>query len=159
MLRAQPNPYLYSGSRGSTRGQRHKGLGMSRFRRTVRGIIRRDLPLPGRSIEHVDGAIEERERGQRLIVGHLMPRFVDTCEAEIAVFARLAVFDAIDHHGRIACGAELLGAGEVGGQTDGFTAEPVADVICCGRVKKQEFEDARMGEEGSGPYLHRRRSG
>ena len=58
-----------------------------------------------------------------------MAGLVDPREAEVAEFARLAVLDAVDDHGRVACGAESLGAREVGGQTDGFAAEPVADVV------------------------------
>jgi hypothetical protein len=103
---------------------------MRRFRRAIRGIIRRDLPLPSGDIKHVDSAVKESKRCQRLIVGHLVAGLVDPSEAEIAVFARLAVLDAVDDHGGVACGAEFVGAGEVGGEADGFAAEPVADVVC-----------------------------
>jgi hypothetical protein len=102
---------------------------MCRFRCTVRGVICRDFPRTCGSVKHVDGAIEEGERRERLIVGNLMTSLVDPSEAEIAVFARLAVFNAIDDHRGIACGAEFLGAGEVCCQTDCFAAEPVANVI------------------------------
>lgn len=85
-----------------------------------------------------------------------MPRIVNTHEAEIAVLAYLAVFDAIDHERSVACGTEFGAVGVGGGQGNSFAAKPVADIICIAVVEgnangvvEEHFEiweESRIGE-------------
>lgn len=58
-----------------------------------------------------------------------MAGLVDTEEAEIAVFAHLAVLVAVDGEGHVAGLGELARVSEVELVGDGFAAEPVADVV------------------------------
>lgn len=73
-----------------------------------------DLLRAGGDVEHVDGAVEEGEGGDGLVVGDLVAGLVDAREAEVAVLARLAVLDAVDRHGGVVCCAESVSRGREG---------------------------------------------
>lgn len=55
-----------------------------------------------------------------------MTRLVDTGETEVTILPHLAVLSAIDHHGFVTRGAELLAVGVVDRETDSLATEPVA---------------------------------
>ena len=120
---------------------------MRRTRLPALWLIRaRDLLLARRDIEVIDRAVEQLQRRDRLVVGHLVARFVDAGKAEVAVLARLAVLDAVDHHGDVVGGLELGGVGEFQGEGDGLAAEPVADVV--GVAVDQGDADGAAVEDG-----------
>jgi len=79
----------------------------------LRAQIGRDLLRAGRSVHVVDGAVEEREGRDGLVVGDFVAGFVDAGEGEVAVFAGFAVFHAVDGHGDVAGCVELRGVGVV----------------------------------------------
>ena len=99
---------------------------MRGFGVALRAQIARDLLRAGRGVPVVDRAVEQREGCDGLVVGDLVAGFVDAREGEVAVFAGLAVFDAVDGHGDVAGGVEFVGVCVVEGFRDGFAAEPVA---------------------------------
>lgn len=83
----------------------------------------------GRDIKHVDRALEQLQRRNGLIIRHLMPRLIDSCEAEIAILPRLALLDPIHHHGHVARLGELVRVLVLRCERDGLAPEPVADVV------------------------------
>lgn len=114
----------------SRAGQRNKRVGMRSLRGSVGGQVGRDLLQAGGGVEAVDGAVEQGKRGNGLVVWDLVAGLIDAREGKVAVFARLAVLDAVDDHGHVARCAELLRVGVFGLETYGFAAEPVALGMC-----------------------------
>ena len=95
----------------------------------IRLIIRTHHLRPAGDVELVDGAVEDLQRRDRLVKGDLVAGLVDAREGEVAVLARLAVLDAVDHHGRVAGGREVGGVRVVGGEGDSLTAELEQKVV------------------------------
>lgn len=71
---------------------------------------------------------ERRQRRQRLVIRHLVARFVHSQKAEVAVLAHFAVFGAIRNERNVARRMEFRRVGVVDGERDGLTAKPIADV-------------------------------
>ena len=71
----------------------------------------------------VDGALEDGECGQGLVVGDFVAGIVDAGEGEGAALLCLAVDDEV--RGRDVDVAGGPGAGDADGVVDGFAAEPV----------------------------------
>ena len=108
----------------------HKRLRVRGTRLAPAGLVRRrDLLRPHRDVEVVDGPVEQLQRRDRLVEGHLVPALVHPGEGEVAVLARLAVLLAVDHEGDVGRLAELGCLGVLGGERDRLAAEPVADVV------------------------------
>lgn len=98
-------------SSGSTRTcgrERHERLGVRGFGVASGGISGVDGDLARGDVEAGDGAAEELERGDGLIVGDFVAGLVDAREREVAVLARLAVLDAVDRKRRVARLVELV---------------------------------------------------
>ena len=97
----------------------------------VRALRRADGPIAaagrraaraGRDVGVGDGALEDGQRGERLVEGHLVAGLVHTHEAERARLLDLPVHDAVGRgQVRVAGGGEAGGGDEDG---DGFGAEP-----------------------------------
>lgn len=102
---------------------------MSRMSLTFGAIGGVDGNLARGDVEARDGAAEELERGDGLVVGDFVAGLVDARKGEIAVFARLAVLDAVDGEWHIARGVEFVTVRPLRAEGDGFAAEPVADVV------------------------------
>lgn len=79
----------------------------------VRAEIGADFLGARGGVEAVDGAVEQLQRRDRLVVGHLVAGLVHAREREVAVLARLAVLDAVNDHRRVAGRVELCGVGVV----------------------------------------------
>lgn len=126
----------------------------------VRGAISGEVASHGHSavgdVDVVDGAVEQGESGLGLVVRDFVAGFVDAREAEVAVFLRLAVLDAVIREGDVAGGGELGRVGVVERVGDRFAAEPVADVVRVAVEKVhphaqvedclQVFEEVRVNE-------------
>lgn len=119
-------------SSGSTRTcgrERHERLGVRGFSVASGGISGVDGDLARGDVEAGDGAAEELERGNGLVVGDFVAGFVDAREREVAVLARLAVLDAVDRKRRVACLVELVCVRPLRAQRHRLASEPVADVV------------------------------
>lgn len=91
-------------------------------------IVPIDLGLPRGDVVAVDGALEDGEGGQGLVVGDFVAGVVDTGEGEGAALLCLAVDDEVGGQDvDVAWGGG--GAGDADGVVDGFAAEPVAWVF------------------------------
>ena len=84
---------------------------MGCLRCAVRDSISLDLHRSSSSIPVVDCSVEELESSHWLVIGY----FVDTCEAEVAVLAGLAILNTIDHQRGVAGGSKLCSVGVVHG--------------------------------------------
>ena len=108
-------------------------------------IIRRDRLTPIRQHQTPQHSTKKRQGGFRLVVGNLVPGFVDAHEAEVAVLPHFAVLFAVDHEGDVACFAEFGGVRVVYFEGERFAAEPVADVVCKSRVSRYSLRGVRWG--------------
>lgn len=101
--------------------------------RSLRGavglILGPDLDVALGDVPAVDGTVEELQSSDGLVVWDLVAGLVDAGEGEVAVLAGLTVLDAVDGHGGVARSAEIGCVGVVRCEGDGFSAEPVADVV------------------------------
>lgn len=95
---------------------------------TLRGadgaIAAPDLARSGRDIPAADGAVEELERGEGLVIRYFVARLVDACKSKVCRLLDLAVDGGVR-------GADVgvAGAGEAWGVDfgcDDFASEPVA---------------------------------
>ena len=87
-------------------------------------VVLVDLGLARGDVAAADGALEDGEGGQGLVVGDLVSGVVDAGEGEEAALLRLAVDGGV--RGRDVDVARGRGARDVDGVVDGFAAEPVA---------------------------------
>lgn len=90
-------------------------------------MIRIDLRLAGGDVVAVDGALEDGEGGEGLVVGDFVAGVVDAGEGENAGLLCLAVDDEVGGGDIDVAGG--VGAGDTDGVVDGFAAEPVAFVF------------------------------
>ena len=116
------------GTRSRAR-QRHVRIRVRRLCCPIGDVVWTNLLRPRRDVKHIDRAIENRKRRDRLIERHFVPALVDAGEGEVPVLARLAVLDSVDQHWGITRSVELGLVGVVRGETDRLAAEPVADVV------------------------------
>ena len=82
------------------------------------------MRLAGGDIVGVDGALEDGEGGEGLVVGDFVAGIVDAGEGESAGLFCLAVDDEVGGGDVDIAGG--VGAGDADGVVDGFAAEPVA---------------------------------
>lgn len=81
--------------------------------------------MTGGDVVAVDGALEDGESGQGLVVGDFVAGIVDAREGEGAGLLCLAVHDEVGG-GDVDVAGGGVGAGDTDGVVDGFAAEPVA---------------------------------
>ena len=114
---------------------------MRRRRGPITRVHSRNIDLARGDILQLDASAEELCGRDGLVVRHFVARFVDAHEAEVAVFAHLAVFGAVDCERGVAGCGEFGLVREVHGEGDGLAAEPVAGG---GDVRRGVFRGALL---------------
>lgn len=103
---------------------------MSRLGVTLGAQLGGDLLCAVGEVEARERALEHGQRGLGLVEGDLVACLVDAEEAEVPVLPDFTVFRSVDGEGLVSGGGELLGVRVVQCERDGFSAEPVTDVVC-----------------------------
>lgn len=92
---------------------------MSGVERTGARQVRRYRHCPVGDVDVAEGAVEDRQRALRLIIGHFVTALVHTAEAEVAVLSDLAILHAVVNDRLVAGCGELGFVGVVQGQAAG----------------------------------------
>lgn len=102
---------------------------MSSVGRAVTGKVGSDHLSTVGNVPVVKSAVEEGERSLGLVVRNFMTSVVDAEETEVAVLANFTVLGSVHSEGFVTGCGELLAVGVVHGERDGFSTEPIADVV------------------------------
>lgn len=102
---------------------------MGSLRGAVRAVIICDNLAAICNDNVIQDTSEVLQRSRRLVVWNFMPSFVDPRKAEVAIFAHLAVLNAVNKERAVAGSVEGSLIGVIDCKRNCFAAEPVANIV------------------------------